>query len=356
MRILALDIGAGTEDILLYDDRKKSTENCIKMVLPCASQVFAAKVRTATRSCQDLFVEGDIIGGGAFTAALRNHIEKGLRVVMTENAAYTVRNDLNEVQELGIEITRENQPKDFEGEILTLEEIKLAQLEAFLVDVNESLSNVDIVALAVQDHGVSPKGISNRKFRIHTMKKLLERNPRPESLAFWEDEVPSRFLRMKSAVRSSKRQLPKAKVLVMDTSPAAIFGCLEDPAVKERDRVLTINVGNGHTMVAIMTRGRIVGLIEHHTGCLDAQKLERIVVDFANGKLSDEEVFKDNGHGLIFLTQPPGFSRIDKIVATGPNREVLANTTFSVQFAAPAGDVMMTGPMGLVEAAKRKLR
>jgi hypothetical protein len=94
------------------------------MVLPCASQVFAAKVRTATRSCQDLFVEGDIIGGGAFTAALRNHIEKGLRVVMTENAAYTIRNDLNEVREFGIEITRKNQPKDFAGEILTLEEIK----------------------------------------------------------------------------------------------------------------------------------------------------------------------------------------------------------------------------------------
>ena len=32
MKILAIDIGAGTEDVLLYDDTKRSIENCIKMV------------------------------------------------------------------------------------------------------------------------------------------------------------------------------------------------------------------------------------------------------------------------------------------------------------------------------------
>ena len=32
MKILAIDIGAGTEDVLLYDDEKSSVENCIKMV------------------------------------------------------------------------------------------------------------------------------------------------------------------------------------------------------------------------------------------------------------------------------------------------------------------------------------
>jgi uncharacterized protein (DUF1786 family) len=40
MKILAIDIGAGTEDVLLYDDEKRSIENCIKMVLPSPCQVF----------------------------------------------------------------------------------------------------------------------------------------------------------------------------------------------------------------------------------------------------------------------------------------------------------------------------
>lgn len=356
MKILALDIGAGTEDILLYDDGKSNIENCIKIVLPCASQVFAAKVREATRLCKDLFIKGDVIGGGAFSSALRNHVEKGLRIVMTENAAYTIRNDLEEARELGIEITQKNQPNNFEGETLSLEEVNLTKLEDFLADFNESLSSVDIVAIAVQDHGVFPKGTSNRKFRIQKMKELLESNPQPESLAFWEDEVPSCFLRMKSAVQSSRKQLPKAKVLVMDTSPAAVFGCLKDPAVAEANPVLTINVGNGHTMAAIIAGGRIVGLMEHHTRHLNAQKFERVVVDFANGKLSDEAVFKDNGHGLFFLEEPTGFSKIEKIIATGPNRDILAKANLHVHFAAPAGDVMMTGPIGLVEATKSKFK
>jgi len=98
MKILSLDIGTGTEGVLLYDDRR-NLENCVKMVLPSPSQIFAAKVREATRFCKDLFINSDIIGGGAFAFALRDHIEKGLRVVMTENAAYTIRNDLDEVRE-----------------------------------------------------------------------------------------------------------------------------------------------------------------------------------------------------------------------------------------------------------------
>jgi uncharacterized protein (DUF1786 family) len=356
MKILALDIGAGTEDILLYDDRKKSIENCVKMVLPSPSQVFAAKVSEATRLYRDLFVKGDIIGGGAFAFALRNHVEKGLGVAMTESAAYTIRNDLDEVKELGIEITRESQLNNFNGETLTTEEVNLTKLEAFLADFNETILDVDVVAVAVQDHGVFPKGTSNRRFRIQKMKELLKRNPRPESLAFREDEIPSCFLRMKSAVQASRKQLPKAKALVMDTSPAAILGCLKDPAVEEADPILAINVGNGHTMAAITRKGKIVGVMEHHTRLLNPQKIERLLVNFADGKLSDEEVFKDGGHGLFFLAEPPSFSKIERIATTGPNRNILAKTNLSVHFPCPAGDVMMTGTMGLIEASKRKFK
>lgn len=350
MKILALDIGAGTADILLYDNRKESIENCVKMVLPSPSQVFAVKVREATRLYKDLFVKGEIIGGGAFASALKKHVEKGLRVVMSESAAYTVRNDLDEVRELGIEVTREGEPNNFKGETLTIEEVNLAKLEAFLSNFDETLLDVDVVAVAVQDHGVFPTGTRNRRFRVQKMRELLERNRRPESLAFWRDEVPSCFLRMKSAVQASRRQLPEAEVLVMDTSPAAILGCLRDPALDEADQILAVNVGNGHTMAAIVSDRNIVGLMEHHTRLLDPQKIKGFLVRFADGELSDEEVFEDNGHGLFFLSEPPGFSEVEKIVATGPNRIALTKTNLPVHFAVPAGDVMMTGPVGLIEA------
>jgi len=356
MKILALDIGAGTEDVLLYDD-KKNLENCVKMVLPSPSQFFAEKVREATQLRKNLFIKGDIIGGGAFSSALRNHVEEGLRVVMTANVAYTIRNDLDEVRELGIEIVSgEDEPKDLRGEILRIEEVNLTKLGGFLTGFNEPLSDVDVVAVAVQDHGVFPKGVSNRRFRIQKMKELLKDGQQPEILAFKEEEIPSRFLRMKSAAHASRRQLPGAKVLLMDTSHAAILGCLKDPVVEKADPVIAINVGNGHTMAAIISEGNIVGVMEHHTRLLNPQKIERFLVNFANGKLSDEEVFKDGGHGLFFLKKPIGLSKIERIAATGPNRNILAKTNLSAHFAVPAGDVMMTGPIGLVEATKRKFK
>jgi len=355
MKILAIDIGAGTEDVLLFDSQKKSVENCVKMVLPSPSQVFAAKVRESTRLNKDLLIKGDIIGGGAFSFALREHLEKGLRVMMTENAAYTVRNDLDEVRELGIEIVRGGEkPSGFEGETLTVEEVNLMQLQAFLTEFGETLSNVDIVAVAVQDHGVFPKGMSNRRFRIQKMEERLKESPKPENFAFREEEIPPYFLRMKSAAQVAKRQLPNAKVLVMDTSPDAIIGCLKDPIAEKAETVLAINIGNGHTMAAIILEGNVIGVMEHHTRLLNPQKIERLLVDYADGKLTDEEVFKDNGHGLFFLEEPPSFLKIEKIAATGPNRDILTKTHLSVHFANPAGDVMMTGPIGLVEAAKRK--
>jgi len=278
MKILALDIGAGTEDVLLYDDRR-NLENCVKMVLPSPSQIFAAKVREATRLCKDLFISGDIIGGGAFAFALRGHVEKGLRVVMTENAAYTIRNDLDGVREIGIEIVAgENEPKDFDGITLRIEEVNLRNLEGFLTEFNETLLDVDVVAVAVQDHGVSPKGMSNRRFRIQNVKELLKDSPKPETLAFKEEEIPSYFLRMRSAALASRRQVPRAKVLLMDTSPAAILGCLKDSIIEKANPVLAINVGNGHTMAAIVSDGNILSVMEHHTRLLNPQKIERLLV------------------------------------------------------------------------------
>ena len=355
MKILAIDIGAGTEDVLLYDDTKRSIENCVKMVLPSPSQVFAAQVKAATCQGVDLFVKGDTVGGGAFSHALRRHVEAGFRVFMTEDAAYTVRNSLAQVKERGIEIVPDSGPENFKGITMVPEEVNIMTLQCLLKHFGEPLSDVDFVAVAVQDHGVFPEEMSNRRFRINKIRELLEKNPKPEAFAFRENEIPPYYPRMRSAVRASKRQLPNAQVLVMDTSPDAILGCLMDPAVEKADLILAVNVGNGHTMAAIISGGEVTAVLEHHTRLLNPQKMERLLRDFADGKLCDEEVFEDNGHGMFYLKKPPGFSEIEKVVVTGPNRKILAKTNLNVHFATPAGDVMMTGPIGLVEATKRIL-
>ena len=52
----------------------------------------------------------------------------------------------------------------------------------------------------------------------------------------------------------------------------------EDPVVEKADPVLAINVGNGHTMAAIISEGTIVGVMEHHTRFLNPQKIGRLLV------------------------------------------------------------------------------
>jgi uncharacterized protein (DUF1786 family) len=353
MKILALDIGTGTLDILLYDSRR-NIENCVKLILPAPHLLFAAQVHDATRQQYDLFIQGDVIGGGALTSALRNHLKQELRVIMTEQAAYTVRNNLDAVRELGIETVR-HPFTNFQGSTIHLEEVLLTPIREFLSYFNEPLCDLDAIAVAVQDHGVFPRGTSNRQFRIQTMKTLLTHNPRPEHLAFIAEEIPTYFLRMRSAAQASRRHLSQVDIYVMDTSPAAILGCLVDIKGNDAAPVLVVNVGNGHTMAALVNKETIIGVMEHHTHLLTPQKLERLLMEFANGTLSDRVVFNDNGHGLFYLDEPPGFSQIETIAATGPNRAILSRTTLPIHYSAPGGDVMITGPIGLIEAVKRKL-
>ncbi len=356
MRILALDIGSGTEDVLLYDDSRE-IENCVKMVLPSPSLVYSKKVRYLTKLKLDLFIRGQTIGGGRFVEALKKHLSKGLRVFMTERVAYSVRNNLDEVRAQGFQIVSgEDQPHDFKGEILEVEEVNLSRLQTFLDYFEEDISDVEVSAVAVQDHGAAQPSVSNRRFRIDEMRRRLTNHPELESLAYRIDEVPNHFIRMNSAIKASKSQLPEAEPIVMDTSIAAILGCLEDPKVKDFRTVLTANIGNEHVTASIISKRRVLALLEHHTSLLTAPKLESTIRNFIKGKVKDETVFAEGGHGAFYLQEAARLPRIDILVVTGPHRARLKETRLTTYFAAPGGDMMMTGPMGLVKAASFKFK
>ena len=145
-KILAIDIGAGTQDVLLYDS-ELTPENCISLILPTPSRNFA---RLIERCEEDIFIDGDPIGGGAIPSLLKNHIKKGYRVIMSEDAAYTLRNNLNEVRQYCIRINSSGL-NGFKGTKLCLHEIDLALLKEFLANYEEDF-DIDLVAIAVQDH------------------------------------------------------------------------------------------------------------------------------------------------------------------------------------------------------------
>ena len=60
MRILAIDVGTGTQDIMIYDTQKE-LENSIKLVLPSPHLYISQQIREIEN---DIYFKGEIMGGG----------------------------------------------------------------------------------------------------------------------------------------------------------------------------------------------------------------------------------------------------------------------------------------------------
>ncbi|MEA2074282.1 MAG: DUF1786 domain-containing protein [Euryarchaeota archaeon] len=334
MNILAVDIGAGTQDIMVYND-EKGFDDAYKLVLPSPTRIFAAEV---LRSKEDLIIFGDTIGGGPFTRAILEHLQEH-KVYMTESAARTIRDDLEVVKSYGIEVISNDEVGSMSAEA---KPIKISDLNLQLLPFLSSFSvntAFDVIAIAVQDHGVAPQGVTDRENRFALIEEKMGSGV--ESFAYL-DEVPENLSRMHSLLRSVKRWY-EGQILLMDTGPAAVLGSLEDERVKEKKKVMCVNVGNAHTIAMSLDDGQIAGVFEHHTHLLDKQKLENYINKLADGTITFKEVFDDGGHGALVTSK----NQPEIVSVTGPKRDKMKGLGI---FSAPAGDMMMTGPVGLIKA------
>jgi uncharacterized protein (DUF1786 family) len=339
MRILAIDIGAGTQDIMVYDS-DKGFDNAYKLVIPSPTRIFADEVR---RSKEDLVIFGDTMGGGPFTRAIIDHL-KHFKVYMTESAARTLRDDLESVKNFGVEIITEEEVEELSEEAAP---IKISDFNLQLMPVLSGFgvdTVFDVIAMAVQDHGVAPQGVTDRENRFQLIEEKVGSGI--ESFAYL-DEAPQHLSRMRSLYRSVKRW-HEGHILLMDTGPAAILGSLEDERVKEKKTAVCVNVGNAHTIAMSLNEGQIAGVFEHHTKLLDKQKLENYLNKLADGTITFKEVFDDGGHGALVLSR----NQPEIISVTGPHRGKMRGLGV---FAAPAGDMMMTGPVGLIKVVLNRL-
>src|SRR4030042_4517488 len=96
MRILAVDTGTGTQDILLLDT-KDLVENSVKMVARSPTMRVAGQIREATRQSRPLLFTGVTMGGGPCRWALERHLKAGLAAFATPDAARPFDDDLNVV-------------------------------------------------------------------------------------------------------------------------------------------------------------------------------------------------------------------------------------------------------------------
>ena len=112
-----------------------------------------------------------------------------------------------------------------------------------------------------------------------------------------------------------------------------------------------MNVGNGHTIAVVARERRLAGVFEHHTGALDGAGLATRLRRFLAGSLGNDEVRNDGGHGCVLAAPvPEGLP----LIVTGPRRGMLSGSSLPLQFAAPHGDMMLTGCFGLLRAVRER--
>ncbi len=347
MQVLAIDIGTGTQDILLFDS-EQAIENCPKMVAPSPTSIVAQRIHRATKQRRELVLRGTNMGGGPSSWAVREHLRQGLAVYATPEAAQTIDDDLMAVQALGVTLVGLDEATPPEAEVIELRDFDPDAISRAFAGFGVKL-RPDAIAIAVLDHGNAPPGTSDRKFRFAYLERTVRRENDIAAFAYMRDSIPAEMTRMQAVARTSPAESP---LLVMDTAAAAAMGCLEDPAVRRQRNLVTVNVGNSHTLAFHLVEQRIVGLFEHHTGKMTTAGLEDLVQRLGQGELTDEEVFAADGHGALVIEAAPA---PEFWAVTGPRRSLLMGSQLPFHMAVPHGDMMLAGCFGLVRALALKV-
>lgn len=356
MKILAVDVGTGTQDILLFDSDKE-VENCYKLVLPSPTIILAGQIRAATRQGLGVVLQGVLMGGGPCAWAARDHIEAGYSLWVTPDAARTFDDDLSRVTAMGATLVSEAEAAAVKGQVvhLTMGDFDYKAITAafarFGVDLHEDLV---AIAVAVFDHGNAPPGVSDRLFRFEYIERCLNQRNNLTSFAFPAEAVPAIMTRLQAAAGLARAARPDLPVLVMDTAPAAVLGALEDPRVAQTRPAIVANIGNFHCLAFRLGAadsgplGGIEGVFEHHTGEITPRQLEGYLRGLAQGDLTHTEIFDSNGHGAVMFARHA--VPLDFLSVTGPRRSFLRGSTLTPYLATPFGDMMLAGSYGLVRA------
>ena len=356
MRILAIDIGTGTQDILLWESGVE-VENLVQLVMPSPTVLVERRVREVTRQGLPLLITGVTMGGGPAAWAVTDHVRSGLRAYATPDAARTLDDDLERVRADGITIIDDISAAPDSASHVVMGDLDLGAVESAMraFDVDPT---VDAVLVAAFDHGAAPPGYSDRAFRFDYLAQTIGVTGDLASLSYLRADLPATLTRLSAIASRAPTELP---LLLMDTGAAAALGALDDRRVRAARCPLLVNVGNFHTLgFRVSPRGgngaaplEVTGTFEHHTGELTSNQLDSLLLRLAAGTLTNEEVFDSQGHGALLRDRSP--LEPDMCAVTGPRRALMEVSPWRPYFAVPHGDMMLAGAFGLLRAASARV-
>src|SRR3990172_2394473 len=129
MRILAVDVGTGTQDILLFDSAQP-VENALQLIMPSPTQIAAGRIRRATEASRAILLTGSIAGGGPCHWALEDHLRAGLSAYATPDAARTFDDDLDAVQRMGVTLASEAEVRSLDADRIELRDLDLVAIRS----------------------------------------------------------------------------------------------------------------------------------------------------------------------------------------------------------------------------------
>lgn len=349
MQILAVDVGTGTQDIYLFRS-STAPENGFKLVMPSPTMMIRQKIQAATARGEDLLLTGVTMGGGPNAWAAEDHLRAGKKIYATPQAARTFNDDLELVRrEMGIEVVSEDEVKDLDIARIELRDFDYGAIAGAFASLGAEI-NPAAVAVAVFDHGAAPPDVSDRKYRFDYLDSNIRTHNRLSAFAYLSSAIPPFLTRMRSVVDSSDGF--DCPLVLMDTAPAAVLGATLDPVVASRERTMIANVGNFHTLAFRVGPTGIEGVFEHHTGLIDANRLDGLLDALAEGTLSNDQVFAENGHGSLIINPEPLILDQDEygVCVTGPRQSMMRASRLRPYFAVPFGDMMLSGCFGLLSA------
>ncbi len=356
MRILAADMGTGTQDILLFDSTQP-VENALQMIMPSATEIAAGRIRTGTRRRRPVVLTGVTMGGGPCHWALQHHLQAALPAYATPEAARTFDDDLDSVQRMGVTLVSEDEAARTDGDHVRLRDLDLDAIRAAFAafDVDTRFGGL---ALGCLDHGASPPGYSDRLFRFDHLRRVVAARNDLRAFAYLPHEIPQYLTRARTLVAAAEADAP---IVFLDTGPAAALGALQDPQVSAHTEQLLLNLGNMHTLAFHLRGTRIRSLYEHHTGELIVGQLVDFTQRLIAGTLPHEDVFGSKGHGVYYADHLPAHpERVEGqaggpfLAVSGPQRGKLRGTELHPYFAVPHGDMMVSGCFGLLWAFAEK--
>ena len=347
-RFMMLDIGAGTMDVLCYDDESDLHYKAVVMspVRHMAEQI--------ARIPGNLIVTGAEMGGGPVSTVLEQRA-KDAQVAMSASAAATIHHNPERIRSAGIRIVSDAEA----GDLLNspgYSPVQLGDLQTHRIEkIVRGLATpfeFDVVGICAQDHGVPPAGMSHLDYRHHLFREQLDKAPYPHTVLYGSENVPASLNRL-SSIAKDAAGLPAGEVYVMDSGMAAINGASADILAKGKNRILVLDVATSHTVGAAVCDGEIAGFFEYHTHDITLERIEVLMRSLADGNLSHEQMLKEGGHGA-YIRKTVGFQSVEIILATGPKRRLLRDTELPVTYGAPLGDNMMTGTFGMLEAIRKR--